>query len=129
MRVLLVLILIGIAYSSLAWGTLPPPTAASKAQATETAAKSAWSDKMAQYETCRAGDHVADVYRREMQAAGKPAPAPLPTPPCQDPGPYSSPAASAKPLEASEAHSPPDTASQPPSSQAHAADLQPSPKR
>jgi len=128
MRVLLVLILIGIAYSSLAWATLPPASAASKAQASEAAAKSAWTDKTAQYQTCRAGDHVAEVYRREMKAAGKPAPAPVPTAPCQDPGPYASPTASAKPLEASGAHSPAETASSPPSSQAHSAELQPAPK-
>jgi|KBSMisStaDraftv2_1062788.scaffolds.fasta_scaffold2176347_1 hypothetical protein len=129
MRVLLVLILIGIAYSSLAWGTLPPPSPASKAQATETAAKSAWSAKMAQYESCRAEDHVVDVYRREIKAAGKEAPAPQPTAPCQDPGPYKSPSAGAtRPLEAAGAHSPAQTASSPPSSQAHAADVQPAPR-
>ena len=45
-------------------------------------------------------------------------------PACTDPGPFVAPAASAPPLEAAGAHSPPKTANAPPSSKATAAEQQ-----
>jgi hypothetical protein len=104
--------------------TLPAPSDAVKAKAAETAAKSAWSDKVALYQLCLSQDRTAEAYRRAQKAAGKPVPAPVTAPPCADPGPYVAQApASARPLEASGAHSPPETATAPPSSRATAAQI------
>ncbi len=100
---------------------LPPPTDGDKAKAAETAAKTAWSDKIAQHKLCLAMGRTAEAYRNSTKAAGKPVPAPLPTPPCVDPGHYVS--LPDKPLEASGAHSPPATAASPPSTNATAAEI------
>ncbi len=99
-----------------AFAKLPPPSDEAKAKAAETAHKAAWSDKVAAYHLCQTMDKVASAYRAHAAAAGKAASAAEQTPPCTDPGPYAAmettPAAS-KPLEASEAHSPPGTATTP----------------
>ena|SRR5258706_10527167 len=52
-------------------------------------------------------------------------PPPMSTPPCVDPGQFAPTPVAAKPLEASGAHSPPGTATSPPSTNDHAADLPP----
>jgi hypothetical protein len=104
---------------------LPAPSDAAKAQAAETSAKAAWNDKVGLYKTCLAMDRVAAAYRTDLKREGKEAPAPTPTPACSDPGPYTptTPTAS-KPLEASEAHSPPGAAVSPPSTNVPAAAAQ-----
>ena len=103
---------------------LPAPSDEAKAKAAETANKAAWTDKVAAYQLCQSMDRVATTYRG--RAAGKSASAPEQTPPCADPGPYAAlqvtPAAS-KPLEASGAHSPPGTATSPPSNKATSAEM------
>ena len=102
-----------------AWPKLPAPSDDAKAKAAEAAAKTAWTDKVAAFQLCKSQDKVAAAYRASAMKAGKDA-APLPTPPCADPGPFSySPAA--QPLEGSGAHSPPGTAKTPPSQNAPAA--------
>ena len=105
---------------------LPPPSDEAKAKAAETASKAAWSDKVAAYQLCQSMDRVAVAYRAHAAAAGKAASAADQTPACTDPGPYAAqqitPAAS-KPLEASEAHSPPGTATSPPSNKATSAEM------
>jgi hypothetical protein len=105
---------------------LPPPSDDAKAKAAETANNAPWSDKVAAYQLCRTMDRVATTYRTRAVSAGKPASAPEQTPACADPGPYAAlqttPAAS-KPLEASEAHSPPGTATSPPSNKATSAEM------
>ena len=105
---------------------LPPQSDEAKAKAAETASKSAWSDKVAGYQLCRSMDRVAVAYRSHAVGAGKSASAPEQTPACADPGPYvppqTTPAAS-KPLEAAGAHSPPGTATSPPSSKATSAEI------
>lgn len=119
-----------IAVSSLTVGSafakLPPPNDEAKAKAAETANKAAWTDKVSAYQTCRAMDRAAATYRAQAVGAGKAASAPEQTPPCADPGPYAAlpitPAAS-KPLEASEAHSPPGAATSPPSNKATSAEM------
>ena len=115
--------------AGLAFGKLPDPSAAASAQTKEAAAKSVWSDKVDQYKLCLSGDRVADSYRRGLRAAGKTVPIPTATAGCVDPGPYSaqSPAV-AKPLEASGAHSPPETAASPPSTNVPAAAIAPTQK-
>lgn len=116
MRMITAILMSGV--TTLAFATLPPPTDDAKARAEDAKAKTTWSDKVAAYKTCLAMDRTVDAYRRSLQADGKTAPTPVATPPCTDPGPYGSPVAAghARPLEASGAHSPPETAAAPPSS-------------
>ena len=107
---------------------LPLQSEEAKAAAAETAAKAAWADKVGAYKLCQSQDRVADGYRKSGKAAASGvAPAPAAMPGCTDPGPYVStvtPAAS-KPLEAAGAHSPPGTATSPPSTNAPSAQIQP----
>jgi len=122
MRIPFVLIAMSVATSASA--ILPPPTAEAKAQATIAAAKSAWSDKVSAYQLCVVGDRLAVKYRQSLKASMKDIPPPAATPACADPGPFVPPVvAEAKPLEAAGAHSPPETATAPPSSKATAAEL------
>jgi len=119
-----VTVLLVCAIAGQTWATLPPISDDAKAKAAETAAKSAWADKVGQYQLCRSMDRVADAYRRGLKATDKPVPEPVATPPCVDPGPYVMPTPSAsKPLEASGAHSPPGTATSPPSTKDTAAEI------
>ena len=105
---------------------LPPPSDEAKAKAAQTAAKTAWSDKVGAYQLCRAMDRTAAYYRRSANAAN--AAAPVETPACAEPGPFVAPVA-APPLEAAGAHSPATMATAPPSSKATAAELQGQPKK
>ena len=107
---------------------LPAPSDEAKAKAAEAAAKTAWTDKIGAYQLCRAQDRVVAYYRKGAVAAGKEAPAALETPACADPGAFVAPVAT-PPLEAAGAHSPPATATAPPSSKATAAELQGQPKK
>ena len=111
-----------------AYATLPPGTPEAMEKAKEAKAKSAWSDKVAAFKLCQSQDRVAAAYRSEMKVEGKAAPAPATTAPCTDPGPYATPEAQ-KPLEASEAHSPTETAKAPPSRNEHASELMGSQKK
>ena len=100
---------------------LPPPSDEAKAKAAEAAAKTAWTDKVASFQLCKAMNKVAANYQGAMKQAGKTPATPVDTPACADPGPYASPAASAPPIEAAGAHSPPKTANAPPSTTTPAA--------
>jgi hypothetical protein len=105
---------------------LPPLSEEAKAKAAETAAKAAWTDKVGAYKLCQSMDQVASSYRARSAAAGKPASAADATPPCADPGPFVAPQitpAASKPLEASEAHSPPGMAVSPPSNKPTSAEM------
>jgi hypothetical protein len=103
---------------------LPPPSDDAKAKTAEAAAKTAWSDKVASFQLCKAMNKAAANYQAAMKQGGKPAATPIDTPPCVDPGAYVSPsAASAPPIEAAGAHSPAKTATTPPSSTAPAATM------
>ncbi|WP_423678836.1 hypothetical protein [Undibacterium sp. WLHG33] len=62
---------------------LPEPSAEAKAKAAEAKAKTAWSDKVAAYQLCKAQDKVAAAYLK-----GKDTKAVVATPACTDPGPY-----------------------------------------
>jgi len=123
MRTTIALIL--VAAAGLAYGKLPPPADATKAQAAQTAAKAAWDDKVSLYKTCRAQDRAADAYRRDLKAASVDIRTPTATAPCADPGPYVAPVTpvESKPLEASEAHSPAETATSPPSTNVPAPEM------
>ncbi|MBO1112243.1 hypothetical protein [Bordetella petrii] len=99
-----------------AHATLPAPSPEAQAKAAETKAKAAWSANVAAYKLCRVQDAVAERFFASARAAGKnPAPA-VPTPECKDPGPFVYAPAPVQPREGSGAHSPAETASQPPSS-------------
>ena len=101
-----------------AFAALPPPSDAAKAQAAEKAAKTAWTNKVAAYKLCEAQDEAVANYHANAKQQGKPAPEGTHMPACVDPGPFSAAAAPQRPLEASGAHSPAETAAKPPSSQA-----------
>ena len=111
-----------------AFAKLPALSDEAKAKAAETAAKTAWTDKVGAFQLCRAMERTAEYYRKSPKAAS--APAAVETPACADPGPfvYVAPAAT-PPLEAAGAHSPPATATAPPSGKATAAELQGQPKK
>lgn len=94
---------------------LPPLSEEAKAKAAESAAKTAWSAKVAGYQLCQAQDRVASAYLQSAQAAGKSL-QPVVTPPCTDPGPFSYVPPEPRPIEAAGAHSPPSTAATPPNS-------------
>ncbi len=117
--------LITVAFAGSAFATLPPPTEEAKAKAVESAAKTAWSDKVAAYQTCVSMERTAEAYRNSLKVEGKNAPAPVTTAPCVDPGAYVSPMTpmASKPLEASGAHSPPGTATSPPSQSKTSAEI------
>jgi hypothetical protein len=91
---------------------LPPLSDEAKAKAAETAARTAWSDKVAAYQLCQAMDRVAAGYLAHARAEGK-ALQPTPTPPCGDPGAFNYVPPESKPIEAAGAHSPPQTAATP----------------
>ena len=114
-----------------AFAKLPAPTPAAQATAADAAARTAWSAKVETYQLCKSQDQVAAQYRARAEAAGKPASAATPTPACTDPGPYVAavPAKETKPIEASGAHSPADTAASPPSSNQPSAQTNPAPSK
>jgi len=117
-------LLLCIAAAPFAFAKLPPLSADAQIKADEAKAKAAWTDKVSAYQLCKAMDRSAQAYFKTARSAGKEMHEPSPTPACADPGPYVSAAASAaKPLEASEAHSPAESAKAPPSSNATQAQL------
>ena len=67
---------------------LPPPSEEAKAKAAEAAAKAEWSAKRAAFATCQAQERVAARFFAEMKQAGKEVKPALPTPACEDPGPF-----------------------------------------
>jgi hypothetical protein len=67
---------------------LPAPSDEAKAKAAATAAKTAWSDKLAAYQLCQAMNRVADGYRKSAKAAGREVQPAVETPACADPGPF-----------------------------------------
>jgi len=108
---------VGSAFVISAAAKLPPLSDDAKAKAAETAAKTAWTDKVASFQLCKAMNKAAASYQAAMKQGGKTAATPVDTPACADPGAYVSPTpASAPPIEAAGAHSPPKTANAPPSS-------------
>lgn len=96
------LVLATAAMGSMALAKLPPPSDEAKAKAAETAAKSAWGDKVAAYQLCKSQDAVAATYYADMKKAGKDPKPPSATAACADPGPfvYAPPAAASAPAAA-----------------------------
>lgn len=123
-KLLSALVLAALVAPCAAIAKLPPPSDEAKAKADEAKAKTAWTDKVAAYQLCKAQDRVATTYFAEAKKAAKPASAPASAPAaCSDPGPFaylpSTP--ENKPIESSGAHSPAATATSPPSTNQPAA--------
>lgn len=114
---------------ALATAKLPQLSPEAKAKSDEAAAKVAWAAKVDTYQLCQWQDKVAVSYYKSAQSAGKATNPATATPPCSDPGAFAYVAPqSVKPLEASGAHSPADTAVAPPSSKAVDAVINPDKK-
>ena len=99
--------LIGTLTSGSALAKLPAPGDEAKAKAAETAAKTAHAGKVDVYKLCQAMDKVAGGYQASAKKAGKPASAPVATPPCADPGPYVAAGAASTPAASTPAASTP----------------------
>ena len=102
MRKILVMVAV-VAVAGQALAKLPAPTEEAKTRALEAKAKAAWSDKVAAYQLCKAQDKVAAQYLSAKGPEAKPATA---TAPCQEPGPYVSPAMATSVTSASEPSAP-----------------------
>ncbi len=74
---------------------LPPPDAATKAKAAETAARAAWQAKVDSYQLCKVQDRIAAQYKASAGKQAKPMPASAAAP---------APAAAAAPKAASSAN-------------------------
>ena len=114
------IICIGL-FAGVAAAKLPTPSDEAKAKAAETAAKTAWTEKVSAYQLCKVQDKKAAAYLANAKKAGKEVKPTAGTPPCTDPGAFAYTPPEAKPLEASGAHSPAGTAVTPPSTNTTAA--------
>ena len=120
MRLALAVLLTALALP--AFAKLPAPSDEAKAKAAEAALKTAWGDKVAGFQLCKAMDRAAVSYQAASKRDGKEPATPVVTPPCADPGAYVPPAAT-PPLEAAGAHSPATTTGAPPNSKATSAEI------
>ena len=127
MKKLSILTILALA-SAVAMAKLPALTDEAKAKAAEAAAKTAWSGKVDAYQLCKSQDKVAASYYQSAKAAGKPTQPAAELPPCTEVGAFAYTAPDAKPLEAAGAHSPPATATSPPSTKQPDAVLNPAKK-
>ena len=75
-------------FSVSAMAKLPAPSDEAKAKAAEAAAKTAHSNKVADFQLCKSREKVAAHYYKTAKASGKPTNPPVATPACADPGPY-----------------------------------------
>ena len=73
----------------LAAAKLPAPVLSdeAKAKAAEAAAKTAWGNKLADFQLCKSMDKAAAKFHAASKAAGKEVKV-TETPPCADPGPF-----------------------------------------
>ena len=71
-----------------AFAKLPPLSDDAKAKAAEAAAKTAWTNKVADFQLCKSMDRVAAKYAADAKKAGKDVKPATATPPCTDPGPF-----------------------------------------
>jgi hypothetical protein len=65
---------------------LPAPSDEAKAKAAEAAAKTNWSNQVANYQLCKSMDQVAAGYLAQAKKAGKETKPVVATPACADPG-------------------------------------------
>ena len=95
-----VFVLLAASLGSAALAKLPALSDEAKAKAAEAAAKTAWSDKVAGFQLCKAQDRVASTYYADMKKVGKDVKPAVETPPCADPGPFVAPGAASAPVAA-----------------------------
>ena len=106
MRIAPLFVLAGALLAGASLAKLPPLSDEAKAKAAEAAAKTAWGDKVANFQLCKSQDKAAANHRATMKQAGKEAkPAASAPAACADPGPYVS--AASAPAAASPAASAP----------------------
>ena len=129
MRISILAALTAALLANVSLAKLPPLTDEAKAKAAEAAAKSCL-DRQGRPVPAVQGDGSdrgrvpLESGSRRRVGIGIGMPAAEATPPCVDPGPYVAQApVAAKPLEASEAHSPTEMATSPPSSKATSAEI------
>ena len=101
----------------------PPPTPEAAAKADEAKARAAYNTKVEAFKLCKAQDKAVANHFKTTSGAGKQATPGVPA--CTDPGAFAY--TPPKPAEAAGAHSPPETATKPPSAQAPAGS--PTPKK
>lgn len=101
--------------ATLALAKLPPLSDEAKAKAAETAARTAYNDKVGGYKLCLSMDKVAAIYLADARKGGKDVKPPTATPPCSDPGQFTYTPPEQKAQQGAEAHSQPATAVGPPS--------------
>jgi hypothetical protein len=65
---------------------LPAPSDEAKAKAAEAAAKTTWSNQVANFQLCKSMDRVAAGYLAQAKKSGKEAKPVVATPACADPG-------------------------------------------
>ncbi len=104
------LVLLAAAVGSAAVAKLPAPSDEAKAKAAEAAAKTAWNDKVAGFQLCKAQDRVASTYYADMKKVGKDVKPAVETSPCADPGPFVAPGAASAPAAAAPVAVAPPTA-------------------
>jgi hypothetical protein len=77
---------LALALSGPALAKLPAPSDEAKAKAAEAAAKTAWSNQVANFQLCKSMDRVASVYYAQAKKDGKETKPAATTPACADPG-------------------------------------------
>jgi hypothetical protein len=100
-------VLVAALLAAAAFAKLPPVSDDAKAKAAEAAAKTAWGDKVASFQLCKAQDKAAANYVATVKHAGKEAKPATATPACADPGPYAAPGSASAPVAAAPAAKPP----------------------
>jgi hypothetical protein len=75
-----------VLFSATTLAKLPAPSDEAKAKAAEAAAKTAWSNQVANFQLCKSMDRVATGYLAQAKKAGKETKPPVATPACADPG-------------------------------------------
>ena len=80
--------LIAALFANTALAKLPPLSDEAKAKAAETAAKSAWGDKLAAFQLCKSQDRAAAAFQAKAKQAGKEVKPGAALPACTDPGPF-----------------------------------------
>jgi hypothetical protein len=71
---------------AVALAKLPAPSDEAKAKAAEAAAKTGWSNQVANFQLCKSMDQVAAAYLAQAKKAGKEVKPVVATPACADPG-------------------------------------------
>ena len=81
----LLIAMLGMALAGAAGAKLPPLSPEAQAKADEAKQKTAWSDKVAAYQLCKAQDRVAAEYRQKKGSQPTPAAAPAAAAPAAAP--------------------------------------------